>query len=1678
MDNKKNIGTSEVSSMPAETGDCITEVQNDSCSQKKTALEIQEWLVSYVAEILEIETKEIDITIPLERYGLDSSEAVVLSGDLQDWLECDLDPELLLDYQTIEALTQYLIEEEIPTSNTSSPQKQNKPKILPQKVNMAGNHALSQGQKALWFLYKLAPESHAYNVAFTARICSQVNVSALKQTFQQLNDRHPMLRAIFFEQDGEPLQTIHDRQEICFEEFDASAWSPDELKQQVITAYQRPFDLEQGPILRVSLFNCSECDRVLLLSIHHIACDGWSIWLLLDELRVIYQGQIHQFESLLPTLEFSYLDYVRWQSEILASSEGEKLWHYWQQQLAGELPMLNLPTDRPRPPIQTYRGDSHTFKLSKELTQKLKELGQNEGATLYMTLLAAFQVLLHRYTSQDDILVGSPLKCRIQSEWSRVFGYLVNPVVLRANLAGNPSFQSFLAQIRQTVLGAIAHQDYPFPLLVERLQPERESSRSPLFQTMFVLQKPNKSGDILDLLAADETISRVNWGGLELESFEIPQQDGQFDLTLEMIETKDSIRGIFKYDTDLFDAATIARMEGHFEVLLEGIVANPQQSIGNLPILTSSEEHQLLVEWNDTKADYPQDKCIHQLFEEQVVKTPDAIAVVFEDQQLTYGELNSRANQLAHYLKSLGVKPEVLVGICVERSLEMVVGLLGILKAGGAYVPIDPAYPTERIAYMLNDSQVKVLLTQEKLVVKLPEHKAQLLFLDKVGEIISQESKKNPFSETKPDNLVYVIYTSGSTGQPKGVIIQHQSLVNFTKSTVVEFNLSHCDRILQFASISFDTTAEEIYPCLSSGGMLVLRTDEMLSSISTFLEQCNNLQLTIIDLPTAFWQYMTDEIAKDKIVLPNNLRLVIIGGEKASPESVRIWQDCVGDFPQLANTYGPTEGTVVSTVYKPTKSSSLYREVPIGKAIANVTLYILDYNLQPVPIGVPGELHIGGVGLARGYLNRPEITAEKFITSPFSQEEEVRLYKTCDLSRYLSDGNIEYLGRIDHQVKIRGFRIELGEIESVLAQHSQVRETVVIAKEHQSGSKQLVAYVVAHQNSLVTNDLRKYLKEKLPEYMIPSAFVLLEALPLTPNGKVDRRALPAPDHADRTIESSFVAPRTSTEEILATIWAEVLGLEQVGVYDNFFEMGGDSILSLQVVARANQVDLKLTPQQLFQHQTIAELANVAITIREVKAEQSLVMGSVPLTPIQSWFFEHNPPEPHHFNQSVLLKVDSNIKPELLEQVIKQLLEHHDALRLRFVSTENIWKQTIEEIGEIIPFQTIDLSRLSAQEHTVAIEARARELQASLNLSEGTIMQVALFKLGSEQPGRLLIIIHHLAVDGVSWRILLEDFAIVYQQISQEKAVQLPSKTTSFKYWSQRLQEYGQSEERIADLNYWLSQSEVDIVPLPTDYPSEVADDIVENVAVVSVSLNKEQTRALLQEVPSVYNTQINDVLLTALLQTFAQWTGESLLLVDLEGHGREELFEEVDLSRTIGWFTSVFPVLLRLEESDYPWEILKSVKEQLRRIPKRGIGYGILRYLSQEEQTHEQLKTLLQAQVSFNYLGQFESMLSASPLLGLAPESKGQEQSILGKRRYLLEVNGLVTSGNLQLDWTYSRKIHQRATVEQLAQQFVEVLQTLIIHCQSPNAGGYTPSDFPESELSQEELDELIAEIY
>ncbi|ODH00205.1 non-ribosomal peptide synthetase [Nostoc sp. KVJ20] len=1076
------------------------------------------------------------------------------------------------------------------SQNIQQLQQQDLEIIAPPILKRAENAEipLSYAQQRLWFLDKLSSNSASYNIPVGLRLVGTLNVAALQQSLIEIIHRHEALRTNFVVVDGKPLQIIQtqinwtvavvDLQHLPVTEQKTAAQKL--LQQQAI----EPFELESEALIRATLLVLSHTEQWLLVCMHHVVSDGWSIGVFALELQALYNAYSQGQPSPLLPLPIQYADFAIWQRQWLVGEVLNSQLSYWKQQLANAPTFLPLPTDRPRPAVQTFNGAYLEFALSSELTQRLVQLSQKQGVTLFMTLLAAYNTLLYRYTGQTDILVGTPIANRDRTEIEGLIGFFVNTLVMRTDLSLNPSFNELLPRIREMALSAYAHQDLPFEMLVETLQPERDMSHTPLFQVMFGLQ--------------NAPMSEIDLTGLTVSSLPIESSTAKFDLTLSMENTSTGLVGGWEYNTDLFDSSTIERMTGHFACLLEGIVANPSERISQLPILTASEQQQLLVEWNDTQVDYPQDKCIHQLFEEQVERTPDAVAVVFENQQLTYHELNCRANQLAHYLQSLGVSADVLVGICVERSLEMVVGLLGILKAGGAYVPLDPEYPQERLSFMLENAQVSVLLTQHKLVEKLQKHQTQVVCLDTDWHFIAQLPQENAIAEVQATNLAYVIYTSGSTGRPKGVMVEHRGLCNLTHAQIQIFGLHSDSRVLQFASFSFDASIWEIVLALGSGATLYLGTKDSLLPGKPLIEQLRNHCITNITLPPSALAVMPME------ELPA-LQTIIVGGEACSAELIRQWSAGRNFF----NAYGPTEATVCATLVKCTEDDE---KISIGKAIANTQVYILDENLQLVPVGVPGELHIGGAGLARGYLNRPELTQEKFIPNPFdrsrgaeeqgSRGAEVlpnpqfpipspRLYKTGDLARYLPDGNIEYLGRIDNQIKIRGFRIEVGEIEAILSQHPGVRENVVVAREDIPGEKRLVAYFVPELEQTPTiNDLRIFLKEKLPQYMVPSAFVTLEFLPLTPNGKVDRKALPAPDFHN-TQAVNFVAPRTPIEEVLAGIWANVLHLEKVGVLDNFFDLGGHSLTTIRVMSQVNETfQMKLPLRHLFTAPTIAELA--------------------------------------------------------------------------------------------------------------------------------------------------------------------------------------------------------------------------------------------------------------------------------------------------------------------------------------------------------------------------------------------------------------------------------------------------------------------------------------------------------
>ncbi|MBP5972478.1 amino acid adenylation domain-containing protein [Brasilonema sp. CT11] len=1280
-------------------------------------------------------------------------------------------------------------------------------------ASAASEVTLTEAQKQLWILAQLGEDSSvAYNESVTLQLRGSLNATAINKAIQKLVDRHEALRTKISPKGD--VQEVLPTFKVDCPVLDFSCVEGDrtvKVAQWLDQESQKPFDLTQGSLLRVHLLKLEPEIHLLVLSAHHIVIDGWSIGVILRELGALYsaesQGMVcHQN----PPKQFR--EYIEWQNQHCQMQEMKTHQSYWLEKLTAP-PVLDLPTDRTRPPIQTYNSSRKTITLDAQVTTNLKLFSRQQGCTLLMTLLSVYMTLIHRLTGQNDIIIGVPTSGRSLLGGEGMVGYCAHLLPIRSQLTGNPTFGEYLKQMRGVLLEAYEHQDYPFAQLLNQLNLPRDTSRSPLVDVSLNLEPP---------------INLPQMSQLDVSLSPPVVKFKDLDLSLNVAEIAGELLVECDYNTDLFNADTIGRWLSHFQTLLQAIVTQPKQHLRELPLLTADQRHQLLVEWNDTQAEYPFDKCIHQLFESQVERTPDAVAVVFENQQLTYRELNCRANQLAHYLQILGVGASVLVGLCVERSLLMVVGLLGILKAGGAYVPLDPEYPQERLNFMLEDAQVQVLLTQQPLLERLPEHHAPLVCLDTDWQLISQSSALDLVNSTIPKNLAYIIYTSGSTGQPKGVMIQHHSLINITQTAIVEYGLSNSDRSLQFSSISFDVAAAEIYPCLSCGATLVLRTDEMLSSVQMFIEKCRDWDLTVLDLPTAYWYQVTTELANANLLLPDSIRLVTIGGERLLKQQLRIWQQHIGEYPQLINAYGPTETTVAATLCKLPGSATTEideQNIPIGYPIHNTQIYILDQYLQLVPIGIAGELHIGGAGLARGYLNRPELTQEKFIPNPFSTNSDSRLYKTGDLARYLPDGNIEYLGRIDNQVKIRGFRIELGEIEAVLNQHSNVQTSCVTAREDTTGDKHLVAYVVPYQQHTPTNrELRQFLSSLLPLYMVPKAFVVLETLPLTSNGKVDYRSLPAANLESQLLDK-FVAPHTSIEKTVAQIWADVLKLEQVGIYDNFFELGGHSLLATQVISRLQEAfQISLPLRYLFKSPTIAQLNDLILA--ELQTDSGLTVPAIvpvprekdiPLSWAQErlWFLHHLEGESGAYTMSYAVRLVGNLNVKALEGALQEIVRRHEVLRTRFEIKDDKPVQVIApQITITLP--VVDLQNV-ADSWKQAKQQAIKEAHKPFDLANGPVLRVMLWQVAIDEY-ILLLAIHHIAADGWSIGVLNRELSAHYRAISTSSTVVLPELSVQYADFTVWQRQWLTSQVLERQLNYWKQQlaGAPPLIELPTD----------------------------------------------------------------------------------------------------------------------------------------------------------------------------------------------------------------------------------------------------------------------
>jgi amino acid adenylation domain-containing protein/non-ribosomal peptide synthase protein (TIGR01720 family) len=1535
-------------------------------------------------------------------------------------------------------------------------------------------HPMSYAQERLWFLDQMEPGNPFYNIPVACLVSARLDIPTLQRALEEVVRRHEAVRTVFRLIDGKPMQVVMPPHAMPIPVEDLRGPGGEDAPEAYVRAKAseeggRPFDMADGPLFRARLFRISDADYALILTMHHIVTDGWSMPIVTREMEQVYEAFIEGQPSPLEELEVQYTDYAAWQREYLTGATFQKQVDYWKQHLDGA-PVLDLPTDRPRPAVQTFNGGIYRFVYPGHVLEAIRALGHELSASVNMIVMAGYYLMLSRYSGQDDMVVGTLVGNRNHAEIESLVGFFVNSAAVRAKLAAATTFRELVLQVRNAVLDADANQDLPFDNVVDGLSVERDLSRNPVFSVMYFHHTFVKTHHHLEVSAM---AGRLNIRSLFAETGVslVDTYKSKFDQTFCTLEMGGAMPSMVEYNSDLWDRDTIARMMEHLRVMLEAAMAEPDRPVRELPAITPDERARLVEAMNAPRGDFPREATVGALLEAQARRTPDAPAVAFDDAAFTYGELNARANRLAHHLRAAGVRAGDRVGLCAGHSAEMVAALAGILKAGATVVPLDAEYPRERLAFMMRDAAVRAVVVQDALRDRVPEGEATVVALGADAPAIAAAPDTDLPAAAGPLTPAYVIYTSGSTGTPKGVLLQHRAVVRTVVGT--DYVAIHPgDRVAQIANTAFDAAIFEVWGALLNGATVVGVDRDLALSPADFRRELRARGVTHAFLTTQLFNGLARE-TPDAFA---SLTYLLFGGEQVDPAAVRRVL-AAGKPAHLLHVYGPTETAIFSTFHEVTEVAEDAHTVPIGRPIAHATAYVLDVAGNPVGVGIPGELFIGGDGVSLGYLDRPELSTERFVADPFAGGAGARMYRTGDRVRWTPEGALEFLGRFDDQVKVRGFRIELGEVETALLRHPGVAAAVVDARKDGPAERRLVAYVVPRDGEVPAADLRAFLKETLPDYMVPQVFVGIERVPVTPNGKVDRRALPAPAVARPEMDAAYVAAVGEVEAKLAGVWGEVLGVPQVGIHDNFFALGGDSILCIQIIARASEMGLRVTPKQMFLHQTIAELAPLVGTAAAVEAEQGAVTGPVPLTPVQRWFFAQEPADVHHFNLAFAVESREPLDPAVLERAVDALLAHHDALRLRYRRGDAGWEQWNAAPGGPVPLESLDLSALDADAQDAALAAAADAAQRGLDLEAGPLVRVLHARLGG-RPDRVAVVAHHLVVDAISLGFVVKDLETAYRQLAAGGAVVLPRKTTSFRRWAERLAEHAASGEARAEAGFWLAADRAALRPLPVDLPGGANPE--GDAERLVVSLDEAETRALLTDVPPVYSTQVNDVLLAGLGLAATRWTGDRGVLVDLEGHGREDLFDGVDHSRTAGWFTSIFPVLVAPSDGG-PGETLKSVKEMLRSVPRKGIGYGVLRWLSPDAELAGRLAALPQAQVSFNYLGQMDAGAGApdgaAALFGGVAMDLGVSRAPAAERTHLLAIDAVVAGGRLHATFTYGTRVHRRETVERLAEGFVGALREVIAHCADPEAGGFTPSDFPEAGLDQDTLDTLLAQL-
>ena len=1506
---------------------------------------------------------------------------------------------------------------------------------------------LSFEQRRLWFFDQLNPNNTVYLVPMMIRMHGSLKREALQQALTWLCARHQILHTAYRGVDGKPMQILERPKALELPLEDLSEEDPATLQDRLRLIKEReagePLDLTVSPQMRLRLIRLSECEHLLALTLHHIVVDGTATVILLRELSVAYAAFAEGKTPALKPLNIHYREYAADQARHFESEQENKHLDYWRTQLEGA-ENLNLPSDRPHPKVLSYNGKRSALDLGPELSGKVKTLANEQKVSLFMVMLSAWQVLLSRFSGQTDFIIGSPIEKRDRLELAGVLGYLSDIMPMRADLSADPSFAALLQQNRKAALEAYSNH-MALDRLVSKLNIERVSNRHPLYQAAFGLNPPVES---------------VLVGGISFTpEHNYESHVSTVDLTLQLSDMSDGLKGYIEYCTDLFNSDRIARMMQCLVALMEAVIQDPKRPISRLNLFGDGDRD-LLNRWNETAEPYPKETCAHHLFSEVVGMHSERTALVFQGESLSYGELDQRANRLANYLRARGIGPEKIVAILLERGMDQVICALGILKAGGAFLPMDPAYPDERLASMIEDSGASLVFTTGNTSPRLSRYADKLVCVDRERGNFSSQSDQDPQVKVDPLGLAYVIYTSGSTGVPKGVQIFHRGLCCLVTTTGKFLGIDETQRILLFTSFSFDVAVWDIFMALTNRAELHLIPEETATNPDLLAVYLKQAQISIVTLPPSI-----------QTVLPEDcdlgLRVMLTAGEATSRKLVSRFTKSM----RYVNAYGPTECTVCSTWTTLEQSDT---EPSIGKPLDNVEIFLLDRHMERAPIGTIAEIYIGGDGVGRGYHDRAGLTASVYVPHPFSDKPGTRLYRVGDLGVYRADGDIEFHGRNDRQVKLRGFRIELGEIEACLSNAPRIANAAAVIRKLSGGEKTLAAYLEVEPG---TNPdvaaIREHVTALLPNYMVPASFTFLEVLPTTPNGKLNRKALPDPDMGGPGDETCYVSPEGETELVLAQVWSEVLNGTKVGRNDNFFHLGGDSILAIQMVVKLRRHGLVLTPNQVFLNQGLEEMALACEQGELLPIQGGTAEGEAPLLPVQSWFFETVTVDRHHWNQALLLTVEDSVDPKRVTSAMHSLCNHHDALRLRYRETEHGWVQTYARPGDDhFAMDHFDFRSLGEEDLSKSIEAAADQVQAGLHLEYGPLLRAGWFKTPDGQPDKMLLVAHHLVVDGVSWRIIFEELNHLHGQIAAGEEPDPLSKTHAYGAWGDRLRAHTESSALQSEADFWLEQMRSGPA-LPVDVDGQ--ENTVADKETISSFLDPEQTHDLLHQVGNSPRQSIDEVLITSLVRALRTRTGQSSLYLNLEGHGREDLIDNVDVTRTVGWFTSVWPLTLDIGSSQDPIASLKQVKTRTRAVPNKGLSYGLLRYMDPNPELRARFGKFPDPQISFNYLGRFDQSVREGAPFVFSTETAGHAQSPGGPRTHLIDVYALVTQGRLKVSWDFCTRIHHRDTIKAVAASFLEEIHGLIQACLKVES--FAPSDFGLTDTDQDSLEAALEDI-